>query len=75
MYEDASLLDGKRNKVVKVRTFLYFISYRSDVAPLPPYLAKGSILPNEFLTPVACLQCKTTFENSFFLKLTFWNYS
>lgn len=66
MYKDASLHEGRRNKVLKVRTFPYVISYVSDIAPLPPNLPKAGILPNEFLIPVAYPQCKTAFENNFF---------
>lgn len=66
MYKDASLQEGRRNKVMEVRTFPYVISYASDIAPLPPYLPKASVLPNEFMIPVAYPQCKTAFENNFF---------
>lgn len=70
MYKDASLQEGRRNKVMKIKTFPYVIFYASDIASLPLYL-----LPNKFLIPVAYPQCKTAFENTFFLTQTFWNYS
>lgn len=66
MYKDASLQEGRRNKVVNIGTLPYIISYASDIAPLRPYLPRASILPDEFLISVAYPQCKTASENNFF---------